>query len=213
MSKDTAIQKKGEVISLLSEYAKNTEELYPGRSDCKVCNSKYRAEIEEKYTETNSYKAAFRIVKGIEDISYHAIRRHIDNHLVAHERALLVKEYSENVDKLVKMDFNRRNQLVERVAILHRKLFLIEALSENLDIDQMLKCADTVKKLSDSILTHEKEVAAIDQKMEPVIILVNNFKNTINKKMTEAPSNEVKQALYDLLDEIIKSSEHILVEK
>jgi len=208
------IELKTDEKFLITEYANKISGDIIARSDCKMCSSPLRKQVEKKFVNSKSYTAAFKILEKAEaDISYGAMRRHLINHFIAQERALMVKDYSSSLLDMLEQKYDRRQQLVERIKIMQRRLYMVEAMAESLDFYDTLKAVDAVKKICDTITTHEKEVATMDTAMEPVDLLIINLKNIVQEKLRESPDQEVKDALMDVFNKLTDSVDGILVRK
>ena len=214
MAKKGEIEVKGDVDYTISQFAKTISGEVIARSDCKVCASPLRKKIEKRYMESNSYKAAYQeVAKSKVDISYSAVRRHLINHFVAHERALMIKDYADSLSDILEQKYDRRQQLVERIKILQRRMYIVESMAESVDFYDTLKVVDAIKKLADTITTHEKEVSTMDRDMEPVDLLLVNLKNIIQEKLESSSNQDVNDALKDVFHKLANSVEGVLVRK
>jgi hypothetical protein len=209
------IQKKSDVVpALLVNYADGISDGTISKKNCKLCQSPSRVEVEEKFLVTNSFTAASRILeKNGEDIDYSSVRRHLMNHLIVQQQQMAVKEYASQISSILKEHYNIRTQILERIKIMNRKMYVIEAMTEGQTLDEMRRSADAIKKLVDTIASAEKDLQAIDQTMQPVQILINNFKNIIQEELKKTNSDDVKEVIKTIWNKLIHSVEEEIVPK
>jgi len=216
MSKDIEKAEKHSFNSTLAQLTDIEAELAP-KARCKLCNSTYREEVETKFDETNSLKAAYNILKDNNvDIDYHAMRRHLINHYVSQQRMLDIKEYAgSTLDRMKKSGrYIWRNQIMERIAIFNNQLYTIGSMSAGLDVDENRRSAEIMTKLNNSILSLEQELNQLDNQAQPVNILMNNLGSIITDEINSANKDEkVKQALMNVLNKVINSVKDVVVEK
>lgn len=199
---------------LLIDYANGVAEEPTVRSDCKLCHSPHRMEAEKKFEETNSFKSIYVFLKDKgEDIGYHAVRRHLIHHFQAQEKRMMIREYSENIKDLMQHKYNKEQQLLERIAIMQNKIYTIEALAEGSALEDTIKSADAIKKMSDSISNVEKELDIIREGTKPAIIIVQNLATIIKEEMKLASNDEIKNTLERVFDKLMGSIKDIELEK
>jgi len=210
---------KGEIekksIDLPLSFANKIPDKFIQRENCKLCKAECREEVEKQYAETENLKSAYNVAQKYDkNIGYHAVRRHILNHFVAHERALALKEYVKTLNEtVVSKKYSRRRQLVERVYMLQHRMAEMEAMTEGASLAEMAKTADAIKKLSDSITTHEKEIEVIDRKFEPVTILVNNLISIIDEEIKKRNDPKISECLASVYEKLTQSVQDTLIEK
>ena len=210
------IQKKSEVVAppLLINYANDISEEAFFKKNCKLCQSPLRSDVEKKFLETNNFTAAYRVIeKSDENIDYSSVRRHLLNHLVVQQQQIAVKEYASQISDILKQRYNIRAQILERIKIMQRKMYVIESLTEGQNLDEMRRSVDAVKKLADTISAAEKDLQEIDQAMQPAQLLINNLKNIIHDELKNTQSDEVKETIKNIWNKLIHSVEEVLVPK
>ena len=191
--------------------------------NCKVCTCPCRSDIEKKYTETKSYQDAFDVLaaKNITDISYHAVRRHLITHFLAHEQDLMVKEYAENLSGYLDQRHDKRTQILERIKMIQKQMYKVGSMAENANLLDNIKSVDALKKAAETILLHEKEIESMDRDLEPVTLLMHNFRNIIQEKAEELSNQghktfnnqDVSGILSDIFTKLMNSVEGVLVRK
>ena len=64
-----------------------------------------------------------------------------------------------------------------------------------------------------TIASAEKDLQAIDQTMQPVQILINNFKSIIQEELKKTDSDGVKEVIKTIWNKLIHSVEEEIVPK
>lgn len=186
------------------------------KANCKLCNSAFRAEAEEKFEQTNNMKAVrlFLLDKG-EEICYHSVRNHLSKHYLGSQRLDNVKEYLDEVNRFSVGKYNRRDNLSFRINALRREFLLISTETDNMigSVDDRRRSADVLKKLSDGISGLEDKIDEIDNELAPVEIIIENLQGLLADKIKSTSNEEVKRAFLDLLNELSDTMGDMLVEK
>jgi len=197
-------------------FANKIPDKFIQRENCKLCKSEFREKIEAEYSKTDSLKAAWRLAEQLdqENLSYWSVRRHLINHYVAHQRALALKEYTKTLlETVVSKRYNRRKQTIDRIYMLQHRMAELESLTEGTSVAEMVKTADAIKKLADSITAHEKEVEAIDKKFEPVTILINNLLSMMHEEIKKKDDPKISECLTHIYERLTQSVQDTFIEK
>ena len=186
------------------------------KTNCKLCQSAFRADAEEKFEQTNNMKAVslFLLDKG-EKICYHSIRNHLTKHYLGSRRLDNVKEYLEEVNRFSVGKYNRRDNLNFRINALRREFLLISTETDDMvgSVDDRRRSADILKKLSDGISGLEDKIDEIDNELTPVEVMIENLQGILADKIYSTSNEEVKRAFLDLLNELSDTMGDMLVEK
>jgi len=184
------------------------------RPNCKFCNSPNRAEAEEKYEETGNARAVYRFLADDkkEDISCIAVENHLKKHYFSQKRNELLKDYAENFEQFVVLKRDKRSQLLERIAILNKEMYELAAMSQYGDLDERRKSSESIKKIAECILAHEKEIELMDESMKPVDIVIKHLQQVISDEIKGTNSEEVKRALMNVIDKCYSSLKDVFVE-
>lgn len=218
MDKNKQVQKKSKKSepTHLEKIGSQIQDRIITKPGCKLCNSKYRAEAEHTYEQTNkNFRAVEKFLKGKgEDISYQAIRNHFKMHYEQQKIDLQVKEYIDNIAKFRVEHNDRRSELSERKTVLEQKLIQIAAMGQGATSnDEARKDANALKALSDAILAIDKEITDMDKKMEPVILVIQILTKIVEGKIRKASSQDHKHDLKDILEQLADQTQDLIVEK
>ena len=184
------------------------------KTNCKLCQSEFRAEAEEIFEKRNSIKAVerFLIEKG-EQISYLSIRNHLLKHYLGSQRLESVKEWLEDIDRYSHNKYDRRINLYGRIKAMRREFVLIAAETDGMPLDDRRRSADILKKLSDGISGLEDKVDEMDNELSPIEVLIENLQGILASKIKNTQNEEVKRAFLDLLNELADNMSGLLVEQ
>tara|TARA_Y100000310_G_C20617852_1_gene781625 strand:+ start:958 stop:1614 length:657 start_codon:yes stop_codon:yes gene_type:complete len=218
MDKDKQLQskRKKNEITHLEKIAGQIKDKVITKSNCKLCNSKYRTESEKLYENTNKNLRAVEkfLAKNSEKISYQAIRNHFKMHYEQQKMDLQVKEYIENVAKFRVEHADRKSALEERKMMLEQHMIQLAAMGQGaITSEEMRKDANALKALSDAILGIDRELAEIDRKMEPAILIIQILTKIVEAKIRKTKSQEHKSDLADILEQLSAQTEDVIVEK
>jgi len=200
--------------SVFLDYTQNIKEDIICSSKCKLCQSKFRIEAEQKYEESNrNITAVLRFLKANgEEITHPAVRNHLVMHYQQQDTNIRVREYAKNLEPLLVQKRDKRSQLKERIAILEKESYDMLALTDGSDLDEKRKTADTLKKMFDTIIVCEKEIDIMDEALKPVDLMVKNLQVIVSEVIKEYKSEEVKRALMSVWDKVTASVADTFVE-
>jgi len=205
-----------EVVGTLGAYSALQPDKIISRSDCKVCNSEHRKEIERVFSETESYKAAYNTIKMKDlDISYDAVYRHLRNHFTPYLRSMIIKDYATNIDKMMQGKYNRKKEILERIRMMQNRMYEIESMTAGGSFADMLKSADALNKLNSSLSKLDEQLADMEREMEPIYMMLQNLKEVMHEKVKETNNPAVTQALTEVFSKLVASvkKNEILIEK
>ena len=213
MSKSTELAKttgKGSIDGFLKQLNVHVF----SRSNCKLCKSKYREEAEEQFAKVNNIRQIHNLLekdKGM-DISYKAVRNHLLRHYVGEDRLEGLKDYGAELDVWVKRGVSRKNSIIERITMLEREMIALAAISADESLDEKRRTADVMKKLSDGISSLEEKLAGIEHQQAPVEIIIDKLRDVVSVKMASIRSDEARQVLLDVIDELQQEVSDLVVE-
>lgn len=192
----------------MAEKNKKEISIVPYLSDikvnCKLCNSKFRKEAEAEYERSNNYKRVYNYLQeNGEDVSYPAVRNHLAFHYQGQENRDTLKEYSSDVNQWLDLQGNPEDALRRRIAILERRMILLDSGSETLNLTEKRKNTELVKKLCDSILAHETKLEENNQQLEPFREVIGALTKIVNIEAKQIEDKETKQELVKILNKII----------
>ncbi len=139
-----------------------------------------------KYEETESFRAVYNFVQKKENITYQSVWRHLRNHYLPQRDNALVSQYAVEIDKMMSLRRDRKQQILERIAILQRRMYRIEAATEGADLKEQRFTVKSLKDLSDSILNHERELEDVEKGTELVRLVFANLYNIIKEEIEES---------------------------
>lgn len=186
-----------------AEKVLTAEEVF--KSNCKLCNSKCRREAEDKYVKTINFSHVHRWLQDQgEQISFHAVRNHLTNHFRRPELETRLKEYAEDIGAWSKIRQDRQERHMEHIAILSRRMHMLEAMTDNNEPEAQRKTAETVAKIIEQIGKEEERIEDMKQEESPIRILFYRFEDIIKTKVENISSPEARVALLDILESIAK---------
>ena len=205
--------------TILSQYAAALEEndLIKNKENCKLCQSKFRAEAEMKYEETGNFRVVYNYIKQKEeDISYQSVWRHLRNHYLPQRDNILVTQYSTEIDKMMKLRRSRKQQILERIAILQRRMYRIEAATVGTELKEQRLTVKSLRDISETILSHEREIESIEKESEVVKMVIANLKSIIEEEIAyseTANDKGVKKVLLRVWKKLAESLKEVQVAK
>ena len=202
MSED--LVNKDDNIEDLSPYLFGLDKIT--RPNCKLCTSEHREEVEGWYNQQKRKNYSFLKNKLEEDknekISIPAIRNHMLRHHKAVENNLSFNEYSNELSQWIDKQSNKELAIKGRIAILDRELMAIAELSDDLDLEERRKSAETIKKLSEAILLHEKHLKEYQTEAGPVKLIFNQIKVVFTEEIERANDNHARKVLSNVLNKL-----------
>lgn len=180
------------------------------RSNCKLCTHRLRREVEEMFARDPNYLKMHRFLleKGV-DISYVATRRHLANHYKQQETEEMIKDYAESIKTWSKIQQEQEDRIKHYIAILNRRVHLLEAVTSDSDPAEMRKTAEAVIKLMDQIGKEEERLEKLKIGESPVTILMYKFEEIIKIRVEGVTSPEVKSILLEILEELSRTVKEI----
>jgi len=200
--------KKKEIEKVKERFINLIENTEITKTNCKLCQSAFREEAEEKFETSNNIKAVRRfLIDSGEDICYHSIRNHLTKHYLGSQRLNSVKEYLEEVNRFSIGKYDRRANLDFRINALRREFLLISTDTDDMtrSVDERRRSADILKKLSDGISGLEDKVDEIDNELSPVEVVIENLQGILASKIKSTSNEETKRILMDILNELADS--------
>lgn len=196
------------------QYIDSLGKEFKPKTNCKTCMSEFRQEAEEQYEKTHSLTATHLFLKNKgEDITYLAVRNHILCHYKKHEMNMRLKEWAEDIPAFVQQDKNKKAALEERIAILSQQLMAIASQAHDGNLEEQRRTSEATRKLSESILLHEKKIEEMDHAMEPVFIIIEKLKDIVSIRIKQSNSEDVKRELMTVFEQLIDSVKDLKVEK
>ena len=184
--------------------------------NCKICQSKLRDKVEEIYENQTrkNYAEIKRKLKNEDDfdISIPAVKNHLIFHYKMTQDNVSLQEYTEDVQKWVNMQTNKVASLKSRIAILTKEMMTIDHLSVDLDIIERRKSAETVKKLAETILTHEDKLNDFYEETKPVNLIFNQLQVIVKDELQYIESPKTKKVLSNVLSRLKDSVGDMIVE-
>ena len=185
------------------------------KPNCKLCQAKFRTEVEEKFEELKNYKALVNWLKKEKemDISYPAVRNHIIHHYKLTERYEFLKEFAEDVEKWVSHKDNKAQTLRNRIAILDREMCNIAAEGDAMTIDERRKNAETVKRLADTLLAYETKLSEHEKHLLPAQIVLNHLQIIVTDEIKHLTDDGTRKVLTNVLERLNTEVGDIIVDQ
>lgn len=203
MSKSITKVEDAQFNDLLSYVQSQASDIKPVEN-CKLCQSKHKAEAHKTFDNTRNCAAVLRFLKDKgEDISYPSVNNHINNHYKAIQENQSVQELARKLDrwKLNPADATMYDRYVK---MLDREATVLTAKCADLDVVEERKTMETVMKLLQTIVLVKGELRKMEGEKREVKIFVDSLNRIIAVKLEDCKSPEVKQALKEVLDQLAK---------
>ena len=209
---------KNEIVHSDDDYFKkignSVENTLIIKPNCKLCNSKFRAEAETLYEEKKNFKYIHKWLesKG-ESMNYKSVCNHFREHVERQNTDLMVKEYADHMSKYRLDQTDDMERLEARRDMFEKSLIVLSAKNDTTqNTEELRKNAAALKSLNDSIVNIEKQISEIKKENEPVIVVLKTLQVLINENLKQTDSQEVKKALVGLLDEFKERVDGLFIE-
>ena len=184
--------------------------------NCKLCQSEHREFAENMYDNQrrknytaikNKLKEEFNF-----DVSGRGVRNHILYHYKVVQKNLSLKEYASDVKQWVDRKVSKAASLKARIGILEREIFYLAEASQDSGMIERRKNAETIKKLTETILACENKLEKFKEHVKPVNIIFNQLKVIVNDEMQNIDSIEFKRVLGRTLTRLKDSVGDLIIE-
>lgn len=180
------------------------------KANCKLCNSSFREEAEEKFMASGNYFAVYKYLssKG-ETISPNAVRNHLENHFAKPLLELRMKDYADDLKGWLNNFQTREQRLYGYLSLIDRQIHLLNANTNNTNPEQMRKNTDAVVKLMKEATNIEEMLEKYREGMQPIMVFLERFRDAIREQLQTLESAEARMALVQILETIEKDVEGI----
>lgn len=170
------------------------------RSDCKLCLSKHRREVEDYYEQSGNVAQCHRLLKSKgEDVSYRNVRTHLTVHYASIEQQEKVKNFTSELVRWRTGNIDKESRLGTVLAILERRMIDIAANVDGRGGEDTLKATDTLCKLASQIVTYQNELDSTKKDKEAVSHFMEQMHRVIKQHVDSSKSTEVKRGLIELV--------------
>lgn len=170
------------------------------RSDCKLCLSKHRREIEDYFEQSNNITSCHRLLKSKgEDISYRTVRTHLTNHYSAIEQQELVRNFTSELVRWRTVNVDRESRIGTLMAVLERRMIDIAANIDGRGGEETLKATDVLCKLASQILSCQSELDSVRKDKEAISQFLDQLQDVIRHHIDNSKNHEVKKGLIELV--------------
>jgi len=174
------------------------------KKNCKLCNSKLRAEAEQMWEDHRRYSFApihkWLLTNG-EDISINAVKNHLDRHYNKQLNHLRLSEYADKVNSMLEYDFDLRENVRTLVAITMNTLSEAVAMDDSNSKEQSVKIKninETIKLLKDlTELEHQ-----LNMDIDPVQLVNDKLNRVFIKMRDSAKTDEERFIIIDILNKL-----------
>jgi hypothetical protein len=186
------------------------------KTNCNLCQCEFRDEAEDIYEnqKRKNYSEIKRRLKQNHD--FDATVGGIKNHMLFHYKAAqnnaALQEYAEDVQQWVNMQTNKLVAMKSRIAVLEREMFTLGKESEELDISERRKNAETMKKLAETILTYENKLSEYQEEVKPVNLVFNQLKVIVNDELAHVDNIKTRTVVSTILKRLNDSVGEMMIE-
>jgi hypothetical protein len=187
-------------ITSLTSLAEQSASAPIVRSDCKLCLSKHRREIEDYFEQSSNITSCHRLLKSKgEDISYRTVRTHLTNHYSAIEQQELVRNFTSELVRWRTVNIDRESRIGTLMAVLERRMIDIAANIDGRGGEETLKATDVLCKLASQILSCQSELDSVRKDREAVSQFLDQLQDVIRQHIDNSKNHEVKKGLIELV--------------
>jgi len=186
------------------------------KANCNICQCDHRDEAEEMYEnqKRKNYSEIKRRLKN--DYDHDATINGIKNHMLYHYKSMQnnasMQEYVDDVQRWVNMQTNKAASLKSRIGVLERQVFIISQESEDVELFEKRKSAETVKKLIETIILLEDKLYECQEEAKPVSLVFNQLKVIVNDELAHTDSSKTKKVVSTILSRLHESVGDMMVE-
>ena len=171
--------------------------------NCKVCNSKLRATVDEMFLEGKTVAAIHRFLKeNKEDIHYSSVFRHINEHLKGHEDNLNLKALATGLSEWEAINNSDEELLNRFIKLLDRETMSLLAMNPQLEPADRRKNNETICKLAQTVAAYKEQLHNLHEEKKPIEILITTLNRIVEVKLKGA-GQETKQVLEDVIHQLI----------
>jgi hypothetical protein len=198
--------KQEEKFSDLLSFTNSLDDNFVPVKSCKLCNSQYREEAENKAAEGVSHKriAEYLKLQG-EQISYGAVHAHLCNHLGNRNDARNLKEFASQLNKWSALSQSDDVFFNDYIKMLDREVRLLLSRNPELDAAEVRRNLDAVVKIGNLIGYFKEQIRKLQIEKRPVELVFTSLNKIIQVKIAQNTSTpEIKAVLEDILDQLDK---------
>jgi hypothetical protein len=187
------------------------------KPNCSICQCDFRDEAEEAYDNQKSRKNYSAIKRMLKDNhNFDATVNGVKNHMMYHYKAMQsnasMQEYADDIQKWVNMQTNKVASLKARIGLLDKYIFTISIESEDIDLFEKRKSAETVKKLVETILTLETKLSEYADEIKPVNLVFNQLKIIVSDELAHVDSQKAKKVVSTILTRLHDSMGDMIID-
>lgn len=186
------------------------------RPNCNMCQCDYRDEAEDIYEnqKRKNYSEIKRLLKDDHDFdaTVNGIKTHMLYHYKVTKNNVGKQAYADDIQKWVNMQTNKVAALKARIAILDREMFTIAQESEDLDIIERRRSAETIKKLVETILLLESKLSEYAEEIKPVNLVFNQLKIIVSDELAHVDNQKAKKVVSTILSRLHDSMGDMMIE-
>lgn len=180
------------------------------KSNCKLCNSIYRQEVEDMFLDGKSSFSVYKWLRAKnEDISSKAVHNHFIQHYQKPVLAERIKDYASNLEEYQKIQVNDEEQMNLYSTLLDQQIHVLASSISKTNPEEMRKGQETLIKLVDQAVKLKERAKAMRQDNEPIKILIQHLNNVMAAKYSEAKTAESRQIMGEFIEIIVKETESL----
>ncbi len=191
----------------------NGKEIKVSVDTCKLCQSTYRNEAEAMYDQYSNVRRVHKFLRDDrhEDISYQAVRNHIQYHHQSPQNSALIREYGKDVSKWINTQEDSKAGILRSLAVLEREMFTIGSQSEELSLSERRRNAETIKKIADAILNHRTRLDELNSENQQITLVFQQLQIIIQEEIKDTNSPEAKNVVRRILRRLENDCKDIIV--
>ncbi len=173
------------------------------KTNCKLCNSIYRAEAENMFTEGKSAYFIFKYLKSKgEDISDRAVHNHFEAHYKRSVSARKLKYYAENLEEYAKIRVSQEKRLELYSILLDKQVHELASSMDSTKVEDLRKNQETLIKIIDQAVKVQEKIQQLREQEEPVKIVIEKINSVLTLKFNEAKDPEVRKVIKEIVNMI-----------
>ena len=212
MSDEEKALAKNEDSSSLSDFADSIDtSRVVTRANCRLCNHPLREQAEAMYAESSNAKKVHRwlVSQGLNDIHYNSVYNHLTRHFMQPILDERIKDYASDLKRYAQLQEAQEEKIRRHIGMIERRILLIEANTDEENIDSQRKTGETVAKLMDQIHKWEEKLAELDGAKEPVRIVLHKFNDIVRIKIDDIQDPAARLVLQEIIDEFAQEVQEI----
>ena len=179
------------------------------KSNCKLCNSDHRADAETLFDKTNRFQSVVDLLANRgEKISFKAVKNHLEQHYIAQERRLRVRDYAVHLQDYLKVKGDFMDDLMMCRAIIRKELMEIGSESNGLSSRDRTKNTELLTKLMGQLMLCAEQERKHKGETHLAEVMLAKLISIVDAEKLNAPQ-EVQVRLAKVVNTLVDNMEKL----